>query len=123
LVFTVVEIKPTLLCLFLATLTVCLLFGGRAAADSSTGGAFVGALIIFLILLGLGVSPLPMSTPESFSTRIWFVFFATLYALCFAAAFWPQPRKTLRVSAHALPLSANVPLAPDGVKASRPCAR
>ncbi|MFC7478628.1 FUSC family protein [Dankookia sp. GCM10030260] len=68
-VFTVVDTRPTLLGLFLAVFVVGLLFGSGAATDPKFGKAYAGALTTFLILLGLGISPLPTSTPESFSTR------------------------------------------------------
>jgi hypothetical protein len=45
---------------------------------------------IFLILFGLGVSPLPASSPEAFSTRIGYVLAAILYAVVMAALLWPR---------------------------------
>ncbi len=55
---------------------------------------FAGALTIFLILFGLGVSPLPGSAAESFSTRIVYVAMALIYALLAAALLW-RPRTSL----------------------------
>jgi hypothetical protein len=89
LVFTVVDIRPTLVGLFLAVFFVGLLFGNGAAADPQFGKAYAGALTTFLILLGLGISPLPTSTPESFSTRIVYVCAAVLYALWASLLLWP----------------------------------
>ena len=65
-------------------------FGGRAAADARTGKVHAGVLATFLILFGLGVSPLPGSSAEAFSTRIGYVVMAILYALLVAALLWPK---------------------------------
>jgi hypothetical protein len=73
-------------------LLVSLLFAGMAVTGATTGKVFGGGLTTFLILFGLGVSPLPGETPELFSTRIAYVLFAILYALCMASLFWPRPR-------------------------------
>ncbi len=52
---------------------------------SPPGKVYGGALTTFLILLGTGLSPLPASTPESFSTRVFYVLLAIAYALCATA--------------------------------------
>ncbi len=44
----------------------------------------------FLILFGLGVSPLPTETPQLFSTRIAYVLFAVVYAIGLATLLWPS---------------------------------
>ena len=46
----------------------------------------------FLILFGLGVSPLPTETPQLFSTRIAYVLFAVVYAIGLATLLWPSAR-------------------------------
>jgi hypothetical protein len=104
--FALLEVQPTLWLLFLTVLLVGLLFGGRAATDPRSGKIFGGALTIFLILFGLGISPLPASTPESFSTRIGYVLFAIVYTICTTAVLWPWQEKTVS--------PANVPLARNG---------
>ena len=88
--FTIVMLWPELPWLFLILLVVGLLFGGRAAADVRTGKVYAGVLVIFLILFGLGISPLPGSSAEAFSTRIGYVVMAVLYALLMAALLWPR---------------------------------
>jgi len=88
--YVVLSLDPTLWWLFLIVLVVGLLFGGSAAGHEKTGKVYAGALTIFLILFGLGVSPLPGTAAESFSTRIAYVLFAITYALCAAALFWPR---------------------------------
>ena len=67
--FTIVQLRPELPWLFLILLVVSLLFGGRAAADVRTGKVYAGVLVTFLILFGLGISPLPGSSAEAFSTE------------------------------------------------------
>ena len=57
LAYAFIELRPTLPFVFLAVLVVGMLFGGRAAADPAAGKVYAGALVTFLILLGLGVSP------------------------------------------------------------------
>lgn len=92
LAFTLIELRPTLWLVALVLLLVSLLFAGKAALGNTTGKVFGGGLITFLILFGLGISPLPTSTPDLFSTRIAYVLFAILYALGLAALLWPRPR-------------------------------
>jgi hypothetical protein len=64
LAFAVVEMRPMLLNLFLVVHLIGLLIGGGAAADPKAGKAYAGALTTFLPHLGIGISPLPASTPE-----------------------------------------------------------
>jgi hypothetical protein len=90
--FAFVSLRPSLPAIFLVTLIVALVFGGRAAADPRMGKISAGALTTFLVLLGLGVSPLPGSPSEFFSTRIAYVLFVILYTLCLAALLWPNPK-------------------------------
>jgi hypothetical protein len=88
--FTIVELRPELPWLFLILLAVGLIFGGRAAADVRIGKLYAGVLVTFLILFGLGVSPLPGSSAEAFSTRIGYVVMAILYTLVMAGLLWPR---------------------------------
>lgn len=91
LAFSLLELRPTLWLLFLILLLVGLFFAGRAVGDTPVAKVFGGGLTIFLILFGLGVSPLPSSTLELFSTRIAYVLFAVVYALLMATLLWPRP--------------------------------
>lgn len=90
LAFAFIEMRPTIPFVFLTVLAVALLFGGRAAADPATGKVYVGALTTFLILLGLGMSPLPGGASENFATRIGLVSFAIVCTLCLTALLWPS---------------------------------
>jgi hypothetical protein len=96
--YSILTLRPNLFVMFLIVLVVSLLLAGRAAARSKDVGMFAGALTIFLILFGLGVSPLPGSAAESFSTRIVYVAVALIYALLAAALLWPRP--TMQPAKH-----------------------
>ena len=56
---------------------------------------FEGALTIFLVLFGLGVSPLPGSAAESFSTRIIYVAGAISYVFLTTSLLWTRQRQTI----------------------------
>jgi hypothetical protein len=101
--YILLTLRPNLLSIFLIVLVVALVLGGRAAARSAAAPMFAGALTIFLILFGLGVSPLPGSAAESFATRIVYVAAALLYALLFAALLWPRVAPANGVSEAASP--------------------
>jgi hypothetical protein len=111
--FTILQLWPELFWLFLIVLTVGLVFGGlaaanvnvRAGAGAGTGKVYAGALITFLILFGLGVSPLPGSSAEAFSTRIAYVLAAIVYTIVMAAVLWP-PRPDLGEARVRHPASA-----------------
>ncbi len=88
--YAILSLRPNLFFMFVIVLVVALLLGGRAAAPSREAKMFAGALTTFLILFGLGVSPLPGSAAESFATRILYVAAAILYTLVMAALLWPR---------------------------------
>ena len=88
--YGLLTLRPSLFSIFLIVLVVALILGGRAAASSKDAKMFAGALTTFLILFGLGVSPVPGSAAESFATRIVFVGAALIYALLLAVLLWPR---------------------------------
>lgn len=90
--YAVLTIRPNLFSMFVIMLVVCLMLGGRAAARSPDAKVYAGALTTFLILFGLGVSPLPGSAAESFSTRILFVAMAIGFVFLTTALLWQRPR-------------------------------
>jgi hypothetical protein len=96
LAFAFIELRPTVPFLFLTVFFVALVFGGRAATDPRVGKVYAGALTTFLILFGLGVSPLPASTPDSFASRVGLVLFAIVYTFCLTALLWPAPSEPKR---------------------------
>lgn len=85
--FSLLSLQPDLVFLFLILLTVGLFFGGRAG-DPASGKVFAGSLAIFLILFGLGVSPIPTTAPESFQTRIVMVLFSIAYTIMGIGLLW-----------------------------------
>lgn len=88
--YSVLTLRPSLFSIFLIVLVVTLILGGRAAGRSNDAKMYAGALTTFLILFGLGVSPVPGGAAESFTTRIIYVGAALIYTLLMAAIFWPQ---------------------------------
>jgi hypothetical protein len=92
LAFAFVELRPSLLFLFLTVFLIGLILGGRAAAAPGLAKVYAGALTTFLILFGSGISPLPATTPEAFSTRISYVLLAVAYTVCMTALLWPRNR-------------------------------
>jgi len=95
LAFAFVELRPSLPFLFLTVFLVGLILGGRAAAAAGLSAMYAGVLTTFLILFGTGISPLPATTPESFSTRIGYVLLAVAYAMCMTLLLWPRDRTRL----------------------------
>ncbi|WP_426236626.1 DUF2955 domain-containing protein [Pararhizobium sp. DWP1-1-3] len=89
--YAILTIRPNLFSMFVIVLVVCLFVGGRAAARSADAKVYAGALTTFLILFGLGVSPLPGSAAESFSTRILYVAGAIVFVFLTTALLWKRP--------------------------------
>ncbi|WP_028749633.1 membrane protein [Rhizobium mesoamericanum] len=89
--YGLLSMRPSLALMFAILLIVALGLGTRAASRSSDAKLYSGALTIFLILFGLGVSPLPGTAAESLSTRITYVAAAIIYTVVVAAVLWPQP--------------------------------
>jgi hypothetical protein len=87
--FAVLQLRPTPVFLFLIVLLVGLVFGGRAALRDPSAKLYAGALTIFLIVFGTGVSPLPGSAAESFSTRVSYILAAIAYTIFMTALLWP----------------------------------
>lgn len=76
-----VALLPALSFFLLVVLAVGLAFGGRIAARTPTSPIFVIALVTFVILLGIGVSPIPGDTSTAFVTRLVNVMLAGAYAV------------------------------------------
>jgi len=92
--FGLLQVRPTTPTLFVLVLLAGLLFGGRAALNNPAAKLYAGALTIFLILFGTGVSPLPGSAAESFATRVNYILVAIAYTIFMAALLWPGPRRS-----------------------------
>jgi hypothetical protein len=76
-----VTVQPSILFFLLVVLLVGLAFGAWIAAGGAQAPLFTIALVAFVILLGLGVSPLPTDSGEAFMARVWNVLLAGLYAV------------------------------------------
>lgn len=92
LMFGLTAVRHSLLFLFLGVLAVSFALGGRAALPRPSAKVFSGALTIFLVVLGSGISPLPGTAAESFTTRVGYIVLATLYCLFMTALLWPIER-------------------------------
>lgn len=90
--FIALQIRPTPVSLFLIVLLVGLVFGGRAALNEPSSKLYAGALTIFLLVFGTGVSPIPGSAAESFSTRVTYIAVAIVYSILMVGLLWPGLR-------------------------------
>lgn len=88
--FAVYLIRPSGISLFLIVLLIGLTFGGRAAQERPDAKLFAGALTIFLIVFGLGVSPIPGSAGETFANRLFFIVAAVAYTIFMAILLGPR---------------------------------
>jgi hypothetical protein len=103
--YTILTLRPNLFAMAVIVLIVALVLGGRAAGRASTAKMFAGALTTFLILFGLGVSPLPGSAAESFATRIVYVAMAIIYTFILAALLWPRTTEAVEPVRHSEPVN------------------
>ncbi|CAH2402080.1 DUF2955 domain-containing protein [Mesorhizobium ventifaucium] len=94
LAFALLQVRPTAPSLFVLVLLAGLVFGGRAALGDPAAKLYAGALTIFLVVFGIGVSPLPVSAAESFSTRVSYILVAITYTIFMAALLWPGARRS-----------------------------
>jgi hypothetical protein len=67
--------------LLLVVLFFGLLFGGRIAQRSALAPVYVIALATFLIVLGLGLTPLPTDSGAIFVSRVFNVVIAAAYTI------------------------------------------
>ena len=88
--FGLLQVRPSHIFLFLLVLLAGLVFGGRAAMREPAAKLYAGALTIFLLVFGTGVSPLPGSAAESFSTRVSYILAAIAYAIFMTTLLWPR---------------------------------
>lgn len=79
--FGFVTLQSGIVFFLLVVLLAGLTFGARIAAAGAQAPLFTVALVSFVILLGLGVSPLPTDSGEAFTDRLWNVLLAGAYAV------------------------------------------
>ena len=92
--FALLQVRPSHIFLFLLVLLAGLVFGGRAAMRQPSAKLYAGALTIFLLVFGTGVSPLPGSAAESFSTRVSYILAAIAYAIFMTTLLWPTQKSS-----------------------------
>jgi hypothetical protein len=93
-VYGLVTLVDTLAFFTAVCLAACLLFAGRIVTAGDLAQVYALALVTFLILVGLGVAPLPGSSGEFFVQRFLNVLLASAYtigALSLMAP-WRPPR-------------------------------
>ena len=83
--FLLVTLLPSPAFLLLVVLLVGLLFGDRIARGGELAPIYTVGLMTFLILLGLGLSPLPQDSGSLFIARVFDVMVAASYAIGMAS--------------------------------------
>ena len=79
--YLLVTLLPSPAFLLLVVLLVGLLFGDRIARGGPSAPIYTVGLMTFLILLGLGLSPLPQDSGTLFVARVFDVLVAAAYAI------------------------------------------
>jgi len=83
--YLLVTLLPSPVFLLLVVLLIGLLFGDRIARGGKTAPIYTVALMTFLIVLGLGISPLPQDSSAFFISRVFDVMLASIYAIGMAS--------------------------------------
>jgi hypothetical protein len=83
--YILVTLLPSPAFLLLVVLLVGLLFGDRIARGGELAPIYTVGLMTFLIVLGLGVSPLPQDSGSLFIARVFDVMVAAIYAIGMAS--------------------------------------
>lgn len=101
--FGFVTVQPGLAFFLLIVALVGLIFGARIATKVARAPIYTVAFVTFLILLGIGVSPLPTETGEAFTSRLVDVALAGVYAvgaISLALRFTPESGRNGHPSAE-----------------------
>jgi hypothetical protein len=80
-VYNLVVLSNTLLFFVTACLAASLIFAGRIATAGDRAPIYAIAFATFILLLGLGLSPLPGGSGEAFVSRLLNVLLASAYAI------------------------------------------
>ena len=83
--YLLVSLFPAPAVLLLVVLFFGLVFGGRIAEGAALAPVYVVALATFLIVLGLGLTPLPTDSGTIFISRVFNVIVAAAYTICVAS--------------------------------------
>ena len=83
--YLLVTLFPSPAFLLLVVLLVGLLFGDRIARGGELAPIYTVGLMTFLIVLGLGLSPLPQDSGTLFIARVFDVMVGAVYAIGMAS--------------------------------------
>ena len=83
--YFLVTLLPSPGFLLLVVLLVGLLFGDRISRGGASAPIYTVGLTTFLIVLGLGLSPLPQDSSSIFISRVFDVMVAAVYAIGMAS--------------------------------------
>ena len=83
--YLLVTLLPSPAFLLLVVLLVGLLFGNQIARGGASAPIYTVGLMTFLIVLGLGISPLPQDSSAFFISRVFDVMLASIYAIGMAS--------------------------------------
>ena len=79
--YLLVSLLPTPGFLLLVVLLFALIFGAKIAEGGHMAPIYTVAIATFLVVLGLGLSPLPQDSGTIFISRVWTVVIASLYTI------------------------------------------
>jgi Protein of unknown function (DUF2955) len=79
--YLLISLLPAPAFLFLVVFLFGLLFGAKIAAGADMAPIYTVATATFLVVLGLGLSPLPQDSGTLFVSRVWTVAVASLYTV------------------------------------------
>ena len=79
--YNVVLLSNTLLIFITVCLATSLFFAGRIATAGDRAPIYAIAFATFILLLGLGMTPLPGGSGEAFASRLLYVLLASAYAI------------------------------------------
>ena len=80
-VYNLVILNNTLLIFITVCLAASLIFAGRIVTAGDRAPIYAVAFATFILLLGLGMTPLPGGTGEAFVNRLLYVLLASAYAI------------------------------------------
>jgi hypothetical protein len=83
--YFLVVLFPNPIFLLLVVLFAGLIFGDKISSSRDTAPIYIVGLATFLIVLGLGLSPLPQDSSDIFISRVFDVMVAAVYAIGMAS--------------------------------------
>jgi hypothetical protein len=80
-VYNLALLGETLLFFSMVLLAASLVFAGRIVTGAQLAPIYAIAFTTFILLLGIGISPLPGGSGEAFTSRLFYVLLASAYAI------------------------------------------